>query len=106
MMESIYVIIDDFSTIRDSYVEIDDTSILKTPNVADDATTPTLPENQEGEGNSRELEPEPATARLEKLNQFKRSEVWDLVPGPEGTNDIGIKWMFKNKSDEYGVATP
>ena len=41
----------------------------------------------------------------EELNQFKRSEVWDLVPKPEGMNVIGTKWIFKNKSDEIGTVS-
>jgi len=44
-------------------------------------------------------------AMQEELNQFKRSDVWDLVPRPEGMNVIGIKWIFKNKSDEHGFVT-
>ncbi|WJX23769.1 hypothetical protein P8452_12958 [Trifolium repens] len=41
----------------------------------------------------------------EELNQFKRSEVWDLVPRPENVNVIGTKWIYKNKSDENGTIT-
>ena len=41
----------------------------------------------------------------EELEQFNRNEVWDLVPRPEGTNVIGTKWVYKNKSDEKGVVT-
>jgi len=41
----------------------------------------------------------------EELNQFKRSEVWDLVPRPEGINVIGTKWIYKYKSDENGTVT-
>ena len=41
----------------------------------------------------------------EELNQFKRNEVWDLVPRPEGINVIGTKWIFKNKPDETGTMT-
>ena len=41
----------------------------------------------------------------EELEKFSRNEVWDLVPRPEGTNLIGTKWMYKNKSDEKGVIT-
>ena len=41
----------------------------------------------------------------EELNQFKRSEVWDLVPRPDGINVIGTKWIYKNKSDENGTVT-
>jgi len=44
-------------------------------------------------------------AMQEELNQFKRSEVWDLVPRPEGLNVIGTKWIYKNKSDENGMVT-
>ena len=41
----------------------------------------------------------------EELGQFKRKEVWDLVPRSEGVNVIGTKWIFKNKSDEGGNVT-
>jgi len=44
-------------------------------------------------------------AMQEELNQFKRSEVWDLVPRPEGMNVIATKWIYKNKSDEHGTVT-
>ena len=44
-------------------------------------------------------------AMQEELNQFKRSEVWDLVPRPNGINVIGTKWIYKNKSDENGTVT-
>jgi hypothetical protein len=39
-----------------------------------------------------------------KLNNFKRSEVWELVPRPK-KNVIGTKWVFRNKQDEFGVVT-
>jgi len=44
-------------------------------------------------------------AMQKELNQFKRSEVWDLVPRPEGINVIRTKWIYKNKSDENGTVT-
>ncbi|MCI15184.1 gag-pol polyprotein, partial [Trifolium medium] len=44
-------------------------------------------------------------AMQEELNQFRRNEVWDLVPRPEGINVIGTKWVYKNKSDENGTVT-
>jgi hypothetical protein len=44
-------------------------------------------------------------AMQEELNQFERSEVWDLVPRPENVNVIGTKWVYKNKSDENGTIT-
>jgi hypothetical protein len=40
-------------------------------------------------------------AKLEKLNNFKRNEVWSLVPHPK-QNVVGTKWVFWNKQDEYG----
>ena len=39
----------------------------------------------------------------EELGQFKRNDVWDLVPRREGVNVIGTKWVYKNKSDENGT---
>ncbi|XP_075492439.1 uncharacterized protein LOC142530491 [Primulina tabacum] len=41
-------------------------------------------------------------AMHEKLEQFVRNDVWDLVPRPLNTNVIGTKWIFKNKTDESG----
>ena len=38
-------------------------------------------------------------AMQEELEQFERNDVWSLVPTPESTNVIGIKWIFKNNSD-------
>jgi hypothetical protein len=40
----------------------------------------------------------------EDLNNFKRNEVWSLVPRPK-QNVVGTKWVFCNKQDEYGVVT-
>ncbi|XP_075507462.1 uncharacterized protein LOC142544285 [Primulina tabacum] len=41
-------------------------------------------------------------AMHEKLEQFVRNDVCDLVPRPLNTNVIGTKWIFKNKTDESG----
>ncbi|KAA0051491.1 putative mitochondrial protein [Cucumis melo var. makuwa] len=38
----------------------------------------------------------------EELLQFKRNNVWTLVPKSEGANIIGTKLIFKNKTDEKG----
>ncbi|KAA0064160.1 putative mitochondrial protein [Cucumis melo var. makuwa] len=38
----------------------------------------------------------------EELLQFRRNNVWTLVPKPEGANIIETKWIFKNKTDEAG----
>jgi len=41
-------------------------------------------------------------AMQDELNQFKRNDVWDLVPKPEHNNIIGTKWVFRNKLNEQG----
>ena len=43
-------------------------------------------------------------AMQEKLNNFKRNEVWSLVPCPK-QNVVGTKWVFHNKQDEHRVVT-
>lgn len=37
----------------------------------------------------------------QKLNQFKRNEVWTLDPPPKDDPIIGIKWIFKNKLNKH-----
>ncbi|WKA05139.1 hypothetical protein VitviT2T_023122 [Vitis vinifera] len=39
----------------------------------------------------------------EELNQFERSEVWELMSRPQNQSVIGIRWVFKNKMDENGI---
>lgn len=43
------------------------------------------------------------SAMHEELEQFVRNDVWILVPRPKETNVVGTKWIFKNKSDEFGT---
>jgi hypothetical protein len=43
-------------------------------------------------------------AMQEELNNFKRNEVWSLVPCPK-QNVGGTKWVFRNKQDEHVVVT-
>ena len=38
----------------------------------------------------------------EKLNQFMRNDVWELIPRLENVHVIGTKWNFKNKTDKDG----
>jgi hypothetical protein len=38
----------------------------------------------------------------DKLNNFKRNEVWSLVQRSK-QNIVGTKWVFHNKQYEYGV---
>ena len=40
----------------------------------------------------------------EELNNFKRNEVWSMVPRPK-QNIVGTKWVFRNKQDKHGVVT-
>ncbi|GJZ58855.1 retrovirus-related pol polyprotein from transposon TNT 1-94 [Tanacetum coccineum] len=35
----------------------------------------------------------------DELHQFQRLNVWELVPKPIGRNIIGVKWLWKNKTD-------
>ncbi|KAL6313650.1 hypothetical protein AAG906_010068 [Vitis piasezkii] len=42
-------------------------------------------------------------AMQEELNQFERSEVWELVPRPQNQSVIGTRWVFRNKMDENGI---
>nr|GFA80995.1 hypothetical protein [Tanacetum cinerariifolium] len=36
----------------------------------------------------------------EELLQFKRLDVWVLVPAPDNNSPLTLKWLFKNKHDE------
>nr|GFB60760.1 hypothetical protein [Tanacetum cinerariifolium] len=36
----------------------------------------------------------------EELVQFKRLDVWVLVPAPDNISPLTLKWLFKNKHDE------
>jgi hypothetical protein len=47
-------------------------------------------------------DPDWIIAMEEELNNFKRNEVWDLVPRLR-QNVIDTKWVFRNKQDEFGV---
>jgi hypothetical protein len=49
-------------------------------------------------------DPNWVVAMQEKLNNFKRNQVWSLVERPK-ENVVGTKWVFQNKQDEHGVVT-
>jgi hypothetical protein len=49
-------------------------------------------------------DPDWVMAMREELNNFKRNEVWSLVPRPK-QNVVGTKWVFRNKQDEFGLVT-
>ncbi|GJW59441.1 retrovirus-related pol polyprotein from transposon TNT 1-94, partial [Tanacetum coccineum] len=41
-------------------------------------------------------------AMQEELNEFKRLEVWELIPRPDKVMVITLKWIYKVKLDELG----
>ncbi|GKE02806.1 retrovirus-related pol polyprotein from transposon TNT 1-94 [Tanacetum coccineum] len=41
-------------------------------------------------------------AMQEKIHEFKRLQVWELVPCPDYVMIIKLKWIFKVKQDEFG----
>ncbi|GKA61165.1 integrase, catalytic region, zinc finger, CCHC-type containing protein [Tanacetum coccineum] len=43
-------------------------------------------------------------AMQEELNEFERLEVWELVPRPDKVMVNTLKWIYKVKLDELGVA--
>jgi hypothetical protein len=49
-------------------------------------------------------DPDWVLAMQEVLNNFKRNEVWSLVPRPK-QNIVGTKWVFRNKQDKHGDET-
>jgi hypothetical protein len=49
-------------------------------------------------------DPDWVLAMQEELNNFKRNEIWSLVPCPK-QNIVGTKWVFHNKQDEHEVVT-
>nr|GEX88807.1 retrovirus-related Pol polyprotein from transposon TNT 1-94 [Tanacetum cinerariifolium] len=42
----------------------------------------------------------------EDLLQFKRLDVWVLVPAPDNISPLTLKWLFKNKHDEEQTGGP
>ena len=42
-------------------------------------------------------------AMQDELDQFKRNDVWDLVPRTKTQQIIGTKWVFRNKLDDSGM---
>nr|GFC35933.1 retrovirus-related Pol polyprotein from transposon TNT 1-94 [Tanacetum cinerariifolium] len=65
------------------------------------ATMENVPPDQEPQ-NVKEAMTDPAWIESiqEELLQFKRMDVWVLVPIPDNISPLTLKWIFKNKHDE------
>nr|GEW48919.1 retrovirus-related Pol polyprotein from transposon TNT 1-94 [Tanacetum cinerariifolium] len=52
--------------------------------------------------NVKEAKKDPAwiESMQEELLQFKRLDVWVLVPAPDNIKPLTLKWLFKNKHDK------
>ncbi|GJT55056.1 retrovirus-related pol polyprotein from transposon TNT 1-94 [Tanacetum coccineum] len=48
------------------------------------------------------IEPSWINAIQEEIHDFKRLEVWELVPCPDNMFLIKLKWIYKVKTDEFG----
>nr|GFB30798.1 retrovirus-related Pol polyprotein from transposon TNT 1-94 [Tanacetum cinerariifolium] len=57
------------------------------------------------EQNVKEAMTDPAwiDSMQEELLQFKRLDVWVLVPAPDNISPLTLKWLFKNKHDEEQI---
>nr|GEW87848.1 putative reverse transcriptase, RNA-dependent DNA polymerase [Tanacetum cinerariifolium] len=49
---------------------------------------------------SAALRTDSAAQAQQELLQFKRMDVWVLVPAPDNISPLTLKWIFKNKHDE------
>ena len=41
-------------------------------------------------------------AMQSELAEFERNKIWRLIPKPEDVSIVGLKWIFKNKTDKDG----
>nr|GFB78384.1 uncharacterized mitochondrial protein AtMg00810-like [Tanacetum cinerariifolium] len=60
------------------------------------------------QNNVKEAMTDPAwiDSMQEELLQFKRLDVWVLVPALDNISPLTMKWLFKNKHDEEQTAKP
>nr|GFA69483.1 retrovirus-related Pol polyprotein from transposon TNT 1-94 [Tanacetum cinerariifolium] len=61
------------------------------------ATARTVPPAQEPQAMT---DPAWIDSMLEEFLQFRRLDVWVLVPAPDNISPLTLKWLFKNKHDE------
>nr|GEX64549.1 integrase, catalytic region, zinc finger, CCHC-type, peptidase aspartic, catalytic [Tanacetum cinerariifolium] len=59
-------------------------------------------ESSSSQNNVKEAMTDPAwiDSIQQELLQFKRLDVWVLVPAPDNISPLSLKWLFKNKHDE------
>ncbi|KAI3697266.1 hypothetical protein L6452_30160 [Arctium lappa] len=81
-----YDAFDDFRTIQSQ----NDIPITDTSTTTADISGPS---EQNGEASTSQNE----------LNEFKRNQVWRLIPRPKDKSIVGTKWVFRNKKDEAGI---
>nr|GEZ03464.1 retrovirus-related Pol polyprotein from transposon TNT 1-94 [Tanacetum cinerariifolium] len=87
--------------------QVRQTSMTST-SIADSAPTPTNSSSQAtnfpitSQDNVKEAMTDPAWIESiqEELLQFKRLDVWVVVPTPDNISPFTLKWLFKNKHDE------
>ncbi|GJY65269.1 retrovirus-related pol polyprotein from transposon TNT 1-94 [Tanacetum coccineum] len=90
--------------LQQQYVQQQDNQVPLHPEiVADNVLNDVLDGNRTMElKNIKEAMTDPAwiESMQEELLQFKRLDVWMLVPPLDNINPLTLKWLFKNKHDE------
>ncbi|XP_023759870.1 uncharacterized mitochondrial protein AtMg00820-like [Lactuca sativa] len=49
------------------------------------------------------MKPNLIIAMQEQPSEFKRNNVWKMVPKPKGHTIVDTRWVYKNKLDESGA---
>nr|GEU40777.1 hypothetical protein [Tanacetum cinerariifolium] len=79
----------------------------KIPKFHDDPYNESPHEDSTTQGSSSNIKqamikPSWINAMQEEIHEFKRLEVWELVPCPDKVFLIKLKWIYKIKTDEFG----
>nr|GEX81696.1 retrovirus-related Pol polyprotein from transposon TNT 1-94 [Tanacetum cinerariifolium] len=76
--------------------------IAPTPTNSSSLATNILISSQDVDENVKEAMTDPAWIDSMQVEffQFKRLDVWVLVPAPDNISPLTLKWLFKNKHDE------
>nr|GFA01889.1 hypothetical protein [Tanacetum cinerariifolium] len=67
---------------------------------ANSSTSATASSSQQNNVKEAITDPVWIDSMQEELLQFKRLDVWVLVPAPDNISPLTLKWLFKNKHDE------